>query len=120
MARSKAHDKGQKVADRGNPVLSHDAVKLLKTQDAGYLKTMVQTTRKARERLEQEYLIQRNGVALLDRESKQRHSDQHLVFVNSMEEQKQLKQTEKGSFFSNNGNRSSPFPFPFPFPWHTF
>ena len=57
MYRSKTHDKGQKLADRGNQSLSHDAVKLLKTQDAGYLKIMAQQTRRARERLEKAFVL---------------------------------------------------------------
>ena len=38
-------------------MLSHAAVTLLKTQDAGYLRTMLQQTRKERERLEQEAIL---------------------------------------------------------------
>lgn len=45
---------GIKVADRGNKALNLDVVKLMKTQDAGYLKTMATRTRKEIERLEQE------------------------------------------------------------------
>ena len=52
---------GRKIADRGNPVLSHDAVKLLKTQDSGYLQIMIQKTRKARERLEGEFVLKQGG-----------------------------------------------------------
>ena len=48
---------GRKIADRSNPVLSHDAVKLLKTQDAGYLQMMIQKTRKAVERLEGDFVL---------------------------------------------------------------
>ena len=53
----RTHNKGQKLADRGNKSLSHTAVSLLKTQDAGYLRTMLQQTRKERERLEQEVVL---------------------------------------------------------------
>lgn len=90
MIRARAHDKGQKVADRGNPVLSHDAVKLLKTQDAGYLKTMAQATRKKRERLEEEILVQ-EGVQGLGGQDGRRH----VVFVESREEQKNVIETLK-------------------------
>lgn len=89
MAKSKAHDKGQKLADRGNPVLSHDAVKLLKTQDAGYLKTMAQQTRKTRERLEQEFIIPdgRDDEEVLDGQSGKTRN-RHLLFVDTVQEQK--------------------------------
>ena len=63
MMSSKTHSGGQKVGDRGNKVLSHDAVKLYKTQDAGYLRTMAQKTRFERERMEQEYLLEQDVEA---------------------------------------------------------
>lgn len=99
MSRARAHDKGQKVADRGNPVLSHDTVKLLKTQDAGYLRTMAQATRKKRERLEEEVLIQ-EGIKGLERKDGRRH----LVFVESREEQKNVIETLKGSKAGDDGD----------------
>ena len=85
---SKTHNGGQKLADRGNPVLSHDAVKLLKTQDAGYLRTMAQKTGSERKRLEQEYILRKGrGANILGARS--RGSDgQHVVFVESKEDQK--------------------------------
>lgn len=101
MSRAKAHDKGQKVADRGNPVLSHDAVRLLKTQDAGYLKTMAQATRKKRERLEEEILVQ-EGVKGLEGQDGRRH----VVFVESREEQKNVLETLKGSKADDDGRLS--------------
>lgn len=101
MSRAKAHDKGQKVADRGNPVLSHDAVRLLKTQDAGYLKTMAQATRKKRERLEEEILVQ-EGVKGLEGQDGRRH----VVFVESREEQKNVIETLKGSKADDDGRLS--------------
>lgn len=101
MSRAKAHDKGQKVTDRGNPVLSHDAVRLLKTQDAGYLKTMAQATRKKRERLEEEILVQ-EGVKGLEGQDGRRH----VVFVESREEQKNVIETLKGSKADDDGGLS--------------
>ena len=50
--------KGRRIADRGNPILSQDAVKLLKTQDSSYLKAMIQRTRKKIERLEEDFVLQ--------------------------------------------------------------
>ncbi len=90
MMRSKTHDKGQKIADRGNPVLSQDAVKLLKTQDAGYLKTMAQKTRRAREKLEPEILLRKEKDAeVLGDETGHDHS-QHIIFTKSRDEQKRF------------------------------
>ena len=57
MTSGKTHDKGQKLVDRGNKSLSQAAVTLLKTQDAGYLRTMLQQTKKERERLEKEVVL---------------------------------------------------------------
>lgn len=80
--------KGRKLAERGNTVLSHDAVKLLKTQDAGYLQTMIQKTRRARERLEQEYLLgEEGGVEVLGGWGDGKNVE-HIIFVGDEEEQK--------------------------------
>ena len=87
MYSSKTHDKGQKLADRGNVVLSHDAAKLLKTQDAGYLKTMAQQTRRARERLEKG-IVMREGRGVEVRGSVSREEREHVIYVESKEEQK--------------------------------
>lgn len=107
MSRARAHDKGQKVADRGNPVLSHDAVKLLKTQDAGYLKTMAQETRKKRERLEEEILVQ-EGVKGLKRQDGRRH----LIFVESKDEQRNVIETLKKGIKADDDDGRFPLPPP--------
>lgn len=52
---------GQRVADRGNTALPMSVVHLLKTQDAGYVRTMLQKTRKERERLEMELQFEEGG-----------------------------------------------------------
>ena len=79
-------DGGRKVADRGNKALAMDVVKLLKTQDVGYVRTMLQVVRKERQRLEEEIVLQDNEVKVLKEgyEGKGRHT----VFVGSEEEQK--------------------------------
>lgn len=80
---------GRKIAERGNPVLSQDAVKLLKTQDSGYLRIMLQKTRRALEKLEQGFVLREGqGVEVLG-DSEDRKEGQRVVFVNSREEQKQ-------------------------------
>lgn len=84
---SKTHNGGQKLADRGNKALSQDAVKLLKTQDAGYLRTMAQRTRKERERLEEVYnLGEGDGVMVLGGNSSGNDAH-HTVYVESTVEQ---------------------------------
>ena len=92
MLSSKTDNHGRKLADRGNKALSVDAVKLLKTQDAGYLRTMAQRTRRAREKLEQEFVLRRGD---LDKETVQTLGErtnmgqrQHIVFVESKAQQK--------------------------------
>lgn len=107
MSRARANDKGQKVADRGNPVLSHDAVKLLKTQDAGYLKMIGQTTRKKRERLEEEILVQEGVKGLWKGQQDDGRRRRHLIFVESKEEQKIVIETLKGSKADNDDGRFS-------------
>lgn len=87
MYSGKTHDKGQKLTNRGNKVLSQDAVKLLKTQDAGYLRTMAQQTRRAREKLGKAYVLtDGEGVEVCRDES--RAQGEHIVFVGSKEEQR--------------------------------
>lgn len=66
MVHGKTHDKGRKLVDRGNKVLSHAATTLLKTQDAGYLRTVLQQTKKERERLEQEVILQDHQLGDLE------------------------------------------------------
>ncbi len=88
--RSKTHDKGQKLADRGNPVLSQDAIKLLKTQDAGYLKTLAQKTRIAREKLEHIYIVRDGKGAEILGDRIGQGNQRHVVFAESRDEQKRF------------------------------
>ena len=81
--------KGRKLADRQNPVLGHDAVKLLKTQDAGYVTTMLQKTKRARARLEQEFVLSQDPSAEVLSALSNQDKGTHTVFVNHKEEQKQ-------------------------------
>lgn len=88
MMSSRTHNGGQKLADRGNKALSQEAVKLLKTQDAGYLRTMAQKTRKERERLEKDYLLgEGKGVRVLGQNAEEVVGE-HVIFVESREEQR--------------------------------
>lgn len=88
MLSSRSKD-GKKIVDRGNPVLSQDAVKLLKTQDSGYLRTMIQKTRRALERLEQEFVLREGDEAEVLGQKDGQGEGQHIVFADNREEQKQ-------------------------------
>lgn len=81
--------KGRKLADRQNPVLGHDVVKLLKTQDAGYVTTVLQKTKRARARLEQEFVLSEDRSAEILGALSSQKKGRHIVFVNSIEEQRQ-------------------------------
>jgi len=83
---SSATKNGIKVADRGNEALSMDVVKLLKTQDAGYLRTVLQITRRQRERLE-------GGSGALSLEELgdvEEVEREHTVFADSREQQRRF------------------------------
>ena len=117
MIDSKTRNGGQKLGDRGNKVLSHDALKLLKTQDAGYLRIMAQKTTRARERLEQELVLGEGRPVELLRENNIPGTGQHVVYVGSQEEQNSFaragargKGDEDGSASQAGGERSNVIP----------
>ncbi|KAF2107533.1 U3 snoRNP-associated protein-like protein Utp11 [Lophiotrema nucula] len=93
MMSSQVDSAGRKVADRGNKPLSMDVVKLLKTQDAAYIRTMLQMVRKERKELEERILLADEDVKTLgdDDEGKKGH---HTVFVGDKEGQKKFKADE--------------------------
>lgn len=86
MMSSKVDKKGKKVADRGNVALSTDVVKLLKTQDAGYIRTMLQMVRKEREELEQRLIMEEDEVRAV-KDGDRNRSGKHKVYVDNQEEQ---------------------------------
>ncbi|KAI9703474.1 MAG: hypothetical protein M1820_005778 [Bogoriella megaspora] len=104
MMSSRTDGHGVRIADRGNRPLSIDVVRLLKTQDLGYIRIMLQKTRKDRQKLEQEVqIIEKHGNELqgededmdLDRprlitlkHGSRSGKAKHTVFVDSREEQK--------------------------------
>lgn len=59
MIHSRMDDEGRKISAHKVISLSQDSAKLLKTQDAGYLNMLAQKTSLAKDRLEQEYLVQK-------------------------------------------------------------
>jgi U3 small nucleolar RNA-associated protein 11 len=90
MMRSKTVD-GKRVGDRGNKALSLETAKLLKTQDAGYLRTMLQVTRKEREKLEQGVFVDEGeGSELRVLKDEEGKRGKHTVFVRSRNEQREF------------------------------
>ena len=96
--------KGRKLASRQNPVLDQDVVKLLKTQDAGYVATMLQKTKRSQARLVQDFVLNDGkGVQLLSAISSQK-KEGHMIFVDSTEQQRQYR--PEGKAASRQGSTS--------------
>lgn len=89
MMNSRVDAQGRKMGDRGNKALSMDVVKLLKTQDAGYIRTMLQMVRKEREELEQRMVLADREVTVL-RDGEDGKKGKHVVYVGDVEEQKEF------------------------------
>jgi hypothetical protein len=87
MLSSKVDKQGKKMADRGNVALSMDVVKLLKTQDAGYIRTMLQMVRKEREELEQKLVLEEGEIRAV-RDGDKTKQGKHRVYVEDEEEQR--------------------------------
>ncbi|EOA91535.1 hypothetical protein ACJQWK_03573 [Exserohilum turcicum] len=87
MMSSHVDKQGRKVADRGNKALSLDVVKLLKTQDAGYIRTMLQVTRKEREELERKLVMEEQGEVRALKDGERAKQGKHRVFVDNEDEQ---------------------------------
>ncbi|KIW09048.1 uncharacterized protein PV09_00939 [Verruconis gallopava] len=94
---------GQRIADRGNKALSTDVVRILKTQDVGYVRVMLQKTRREREKLESEIQISTEGRIvplktgtengadeLEDEDEDAERRAKKVVFVNSVDEQNEI------------------------------
>lgn len=94
MIRSRIDDEGHRVVDRKVGSLSQDAAKLLKTQDAGYLNQLAQKTGAAKDRLEQEYLLQQT-IGLERKDGEETLSRSHHKFVLPAELEAQLPSTGK-------------------------
>ena len=90
MLSSGVDRQGKKVADRGNKSLSMEVVKLLKTQDAGYIRTMLQMARKEREELEQQLVLEERGEVRAVRDGERERKSKHRVFVENEEEQEEF------------------------------
>ncbi|KAF2196715.1 U3 small nucleolar RNA-associated protein 11 [Delitschia confertaspora ATCC 74209] len=85
MMSSKVDSRGVKIADRGNKALSVDVVKLLKTQDVGYIRTMLQVVRKEKKQLEEEVVLDDEELRAL-KDGEEGRSGKHTVFVRDKEE----------------------------------
>lgn len=79
---------GFKLGDRGNKALSQDAVRLLKTQDAGYLRLAAQKVKKETEELEGAFLVRGKEVDFCGERGVGRSGAGKMVFVESREEQR--------------------------------
>lgn len=75
---------GIKIGDRGNKALSHDVVMLMKTQDARYLRTILQQTRLERRKLEKAVKL---TAGLQGSSGQSLNQPSRKVFVDSAEEQ---------------------------------
>lgn len=90
MMSSTVDSKGRKVADRGNEALSMDVVKLLKTQDSAYIRTMLQQVRRERQKLEERVILEEQGEARALRDGEDGKQGKHRVFVENEEEQEEF------------------------------
>ncbi|KAH0536501.1 hypothetical protein FGG08_006626 [Glutinoglossum americanum] len=90
MMRNKTNRGGQFVADRGNVALSQDAVRLLKTQDIGYLRTMAQIEKRKKRKLQVAFAMgEASGNSPGELLGKGDGIDgKRIVFVESEEEQR--------------------------------
>ena len=87
MMSSRTRDGGQKVADRGNEALSQDAVRLLKTQDAGYLRTIAQKTRISLEHVEQAVALGDGTFFIPTDDASRIKGQKHIAFVDTKADQ---------------------------------
>jgi U3 small nucleolar RNA-associated protein 11 len=94
MMSSKVDSAGRRIQDRGNKVLSQEVVKLLKTQDAAYIRTMLQMVRKERRQLEEKILLEGQEVRPLGREEDEVPKGTHVVYVRDQEEQEKFEEDE--------------------------
>ena len=93
MMSSKVDKAGRKVTDRGNKSLNTDVVKLLKTQDAGYIRTLLQMVRKEREDLERRLVLDDEEVMVL-KDGEDGKKGKHTVYVGGKEEQEDFDDDE--------------------------
>ncbi|KAF2006652.1 U3 small nucleolar RNA-associated protein 11 [Amniculicola lignicola CBS 123094] len=93
MMSSQVDSAGRRITDRGNKALSQDVVKLLKTQDLGYLRTTIQELRNEREQVEHRLILDDNELVVL-KDGEDTRQGKHTVFVGDKEVQKKFKPDE--------------------------
>ena len=107
MMSSRTRAGGERIAERGNKPLKHDVVKLLKTQDAGYLRMQLQKTQVARHKLEQEVALWGSMDAGAPKGPSKKPSGpigKHVVFVDSVQEQHEWTDEEPSGSEQPRGN----------------
>jgi Utp11 protein len=87
MTSSKTDKAGRLIADRGNTALSQEAVRLLKTQDVGYLRTQAMVERNKRRKLEEGFALE-NGLDGVKSFSGLEKKGEKIIYVESREEQR--------------------------------
>jgi U3 small nucleolar RNA-associated protein 11 len=92
MMSHRTEDGGKRAKKPEFGGMAHATSQLLKTQDAGYLRTMIQSTRRARERVAEELTLQRaqedlngHGEQVAAKAAGER---KHVVFVDDRADQK--------------------------------
>ena len=96
-----SHSKGgRKIADKGNTSLRHEAVKLLKTQDSGYLRTMIQENNRQIERREEIYSLgeKEKGLEATDQVIVQDYG-QKVVYVEDLQSQRDISNNSSTAHF---------------------
>jgi U3 small nucleolar RNA-associated protein 11 len=87
---------GVKIGERGNKALGQEVVMLLKSQDAGYLRTVLQKTRVERKKLESSLIIsedvEKGGSSVLGKRGKK---GEKKIFVESVLEQKEFAKSRR-------------------------
>ena len=89
--------KGQKLASRQNPVLDQDVVKLLKTQDAGFVATILQKTKRSQAKLEQDFVLNDGKRVELLSAILSKKKESHIIFVDNTEQQRQYRPENKAA-----------------------
>lgn len=110
MMSSTVDKAGRKVTDRGNKSLDMDVVKLLKTQDAGYIRTLLQMVRSEREELEKRLVLEDEEVRVL-RDGDNERKGRHTVYVGKKEDQDEFDDDEwfgKGAEMPGRGGGKEP------------
>jgi U3 small nucleolar RNA-associated protein 11 len=93
MMKGQVGKDGTRMGDRGNTALDHETVQLLKTQDEGYLRTILSRTRKEVERAVGSLKVRKDGdqIDILGDDGAR---GRKTVFVTSLSEQDGYKKDE--------------------------